>query len=269
MNAIRSAVLFGLLGLLAPSATATQAEYHPPTDVVNPEKSAVEAAYAALMEEYMAATYAWYDELDAVQARNEKGAQEKYPESPDGAFYARFWALAQQGQVDARLWCLGNFGFSETPKDRRMVTKLRLYLELIDNAHKTHGEALIRTIASEAEDWGDSLGRELAFALLDELAAVSGDPNLAARAIYTKASALEWSREENAEDLALQQYELLMERFPEHELTKRAAGKIFASENLQIGMEVPDIVGVDVDGKPLKLSDYQGKVAVIDFWGFW
>lgn len=269
MSMLRSAALIGLLGLTAPPALAVQIESDPPTEVVNPEKAAVEAAYAALMEEYMTATYAWYDELDAVQARNEKGAGEQYPESPDGAFYPRFWALAEQGQIDARLWCLGNFGFSETPKERRKVAKLRHYLDLIDHHHESHGEALIRTISGEAEDWGDSLGRELAFALLDELAAVSGDPNLAAQAIYTKASALEWSGEENAEDLALQQYELLSERYPDHELAKRAQGKIFAAENLQIGMEVPDIVGVDVDGKPLKLSDYAGKVAVIDFWGFW
>lgn len=31
----------------------------------------------------------------------------------------------------------------------------------------------------------------------------------------------------------------------------------------------PDIVGEDVDGKEFKLSDYRGKVVVLDFWGFW
>jgi cytochrome oxidase Cu insertion factor (SCO1/SenC/PrrC family) len=36
-----------------------------------------------------------------------------------------------------------------------------------------------------------------------------------------------------------------------------------------IGKAVPDIVGTDLDGKPFKLSDYKGKVVLLDFWGFW
>jgi hypothetical protein len=36
-----------------------------------------------------------------------------------------------------------------------------------------------------------------------------------------------------------------------------------------IGKPVPDIAGDDLDGKAFKLSDYKGKVVLIDFWGFW
>ena len=43
----------------------------------------------------------------------------------------------------------------------------------------------------------------------------------------------------------------------------------FKDEHLQIGMVAPDIVGEDIDGVKFKLSDYRGKVVVIDFWGFW
>lgn len=38
---------------------------------------------------------------------------------------------------------------------------------------------------------------------------------------------------------------------------------------LQIGKVAPDILGEDADGKPFKLSDYRGKVVVLDFWGHW
>lgn len=31
----------------------------------------------------------------------------------------------------------------------------------------------------------------------------------------------------------------------------------------------PEITGEDVDGTEFKLSDYRGKVVVLDFWGFW
>jgi hypothetical protein len=36
-----------------------------------------------------------------------------------------------------------------------------------------------------------------------------------------------------------------------------------------IGKPVPDIGGEDLDGKTFKLSDYKGKVVLLDFWGFW
>ena len=40
-------------------------------------------------------------------------------------------------------------------------------------------------------------------------------------------------------------------------------------ETLAICRVAPDIVGVDVEGRPMKLSDYRGKVVVLDFWGDW
>ena len=52
-------------------------------------------------------------------------------------------------------------------------------------------------------------------------------------------------------------------------LADRIAPELFEVERLQIGMEVPDIVGEDVDGVAFKLSDYRGKVVVLDYWGFW
>jgi hypothetical protein len=47
------------------------------------------------------------------------------------------------------------------------------------------------------------------------------------------------------------------------------AGDILQLERLQVGMVAPDIVGQDLDGVEFKLSDYRGKVVVIDFWGNW
>jgi peroxiredoxin len=34
-------------------------------------------------------------------------------------------------------------------------------------------------------------------------------------------------------------------------------------------MQAPDFESVDQDGVAFKLSDYRGKVIVVDFWGFW
>ncbi len=53
------------------------------------------------------------------------------------------------------------------------------------------------------------------------------------------------------------------------ELGERINAPRFVEERLQIGMDVPEIVGEDTDGIAFKLSDYRGKVVVLDFWGFW
>ncbi|HEV3081451.1 MAG TPA: hypothetical protein VGY66_16855 [Gemmataceae bacterium] len=36
-----------------------------------------------------------------------------------------------------------------------------------------------------------------------------------------------------------------------------------------LGKPAPEINGDDLDGKAFKLSDYKGKVVLLDFWGFW
>jgi hypothetical protein len=39
--------------------------------------------------------------------------------------------------------------------------------------------------------------------------------------------------------------------------------------SLAVGRETPDIEGQDADSKKFKLSDYRGKVVLLDFWGHW
>jgi hypothetical protein len=44
--------------------------------------------------------------------------------------------------------------------------------------------------------------------------------------------------------------------------TRRAVG-------LEVGNRAMEISGEDIDGRRFKLSDYRGKVVVLDFWGNW
>ena len=52
-------------------------------------------------------------------------------------------------------------------------------------------------------------------------------------------------------------------------LADEARGMIHQREDLRPGKPAPEITGQDLDGKPLKLSDYRGKVVVLVFWGAW
>jgi hypothetical protein len=52
-------------------------------------------------------------------------------------------------------------------------------------------------------------------------------------------------------------------------LGERADRDLFEIRNLAIGKVAPEIEGEDLSGKPLRLSDFRGKVVVLDFWGHW
>jgi hypothetical protein len=46
----------------------------------------------------------------------------------------------------------------------------------------------------------------------------------------------------------------------------KAKAELFEIRHLLAGKEAPDIAGEDQDGKRFKLSDYRGKVVLLDFW---
>ena len=48
-----------------------------------------------------------------------------------------------------------------------------------------------------------------------------------------------------------------------------AEGAMFGLKYLRPGKPVPEVEGPDMDGKTFKISDYKGKVVMLDFWGHW
>jgi hypothetical protein len=47
---------------------------------------------------------------------------------------------------------------------------------------------------------------------------------------------------------------------------EKARAELFQIRHLAVGKEAPEIEGEDQDGKRFKLSDYRGKVVLLDFW---
>src|SRR5262249_45672014 len=52
-------------------------------------------------------------------------------------------------------------------------------------------------------------------------------------------------------------------------VARHAEGELFELLHLGKGMMAPDIEAEDLDGQKFKLSDYRGKVVLLDFWGNW
>jgi len=61
-----------------------------------------------------------------------------------------------------------------------------------------------------------------------------------------------------------------IELYKDNAAQKSAAEKeLKALKTLRVGKEAPEIKAGDLDGKDFKLSDYRGKVVLLDFWGNW
>lgn len=71
------------------------------------------------------------------------------------------------------------------------------------------------------------------------------------------------------EPLARKYLNQLIAKWPKSPEAERAKGDLYELDNLRTGKAFPDFETTDQDGKSWKLSDYRGKVVVIDFWGYW
>ncbi|MCP4776590.1 MAG: redoxin domain-containing protein [Planctomycetaceae bacterium] len=102
---------------------------------------------------------------------------------------------------------------------------------------------------------------------------IEESPHKAVRASATMALAKTVKDETRAEELyesLIANYGDLTSPMTRGKTFKEAADNaLFQLKYLSIGKVAPDIEGEDLDGVAFKLSDYRGKVVVLDFWGDW
>jgi thiol-disulfide isomerase/thioredoxin len=76
-----------------------------------------------------------------------------------------------------------------------------------------------------------------------------------------------------AEALAL--FRQVVEEYPDEVMpngqtaAQTANAAIFELQHLRIGMVAPDLAGEDLEGNPIKLSGFEGKIVLVDFWASW
>jgi peroxiredoxin len=123
------------------------------------------------------------------------------------------------------------------------------------------------------------LGREVAFAVLgvggiydDDFNAVlfdlNGDgkldPGVAARA--SAEYFWVWERKVKVNGKS---YEFLVDHYGRDLTLKPLEERLPDRPSLEVGQPAPDFSFVDFEGKKRRLSDYRGKVVLLDFWGTW
>jgi len=62
---------------------------------------------------------------------------------------------------------------------------------------------------------------------------------------------------------------MLVKDYADTPAAAEAQALIKSTQGTGIGMEAPDIVGPDADGKEIRLSQFHGQVVLLHFWGFW
>jgi HEAT repeat protein len=123
----------------------------------------------------------------------------------------------------------------------------------------------------------EGLGEEPVIAALETVSARSPLRGVRARALFALGAVLGEDREDGDPRLARAREVLrrVMDEYPEEpSLDRRPCGEaarslLFALDNLRVGRPCPDFEAVDAEGTSFKLSDYRGKVVLVDFWGFW
>jgi hypothetical protein len=227
----------------------------------------------------MRALYRSFDEESATpeqKAEFEKKSQELEARDPSAEFVPLFTAIAERAKgtdVAAKAWyqvlMLG--GRDQVAPDSPAVRALdRL---LTDHLKSPALDPLPSFL--QYSTW--SLGREKCVDALDKLRSGSPVPAVKAGATFALASvcmddeatAADRTRAkelllEVQRDFATQRNEMMETTYGE------LAGRVlYELDHLQLGMQAPDFESVDQDGVAFKLSDYRGKVIVVDFWGFW
>ncbi|NIR46976.1 TlpA family protein disulfide reductase [candidate division KSB1 bacterium] len=122
---------------------------------------------------------------------------------------------------------------------------------------------------------------------LDAIFAHAKTAHLKALALYAKTeNRLLFERElgvltEAERDEAVRDVKMLLKNFGELKRPAKnkpyweqpyahyARGQLREIAHLHIGAVAPNIEGKDLDGMPFKLSDYRGRVVVLNFWGAW
>jgi hypothetical protein len=219
------------------------------------EVTAIDLAkdFAALEAELEAAIETWWGAYDAHEAAGTEPA-----DYPGEAFRPRFGAIAEQGLLGAQIWMMDNSDWEDS------VGRLK-WCERALMEH-SEDEGLVKVFRGLTWSFGPD-DREF-FAVLAAFSEKTELPSYKLAANATRGLILcEGNEKQRTKGLGLlKELNEVESDFP----GKKAIAKaIFIAENLQIGMIAPDFDAVDVDGEPISLSDYRGKVTVVDFWGFW
>lgn len=222
-----------------------------------------------LLKAYARAMRDLFEKSDAARA---KGVSiNEMAENPTPRYQPLLRALADKNDVDALLWCLQHTAHVRPERageaDDHAPARAAFRRDLAALLEHAQGNQLVATARTAIGHAGETLSVEesdrfceaaiakesgVASSILTDLAErANDDPGDAARA---KATAL---------------FERALAAATKETSKTHIKGRLFALNNLRVGMKAPTLTGTDLDGKTVSLADYKGRVTFLEFWGFW
>ncbi len=220
------------------------------------EEEAASAELAALKEAYSESDLGRTEKNEEFTPKYQTLAEDYW--GTDAALEAKFWVMRR------------------APRDERSAT----IGEDTDAIFERYGQSLhIKRLGELITNFSEEQREEY----FGELRENSPHPEVRAAAIYDLARYIKRfmrygmvedspeNREKADSDLRL-----LMEEYADvpkggvtYGVMADAVLNAYTDEDLAIGQPAPEIVGVTADGDEIRLSQFLGKVVVIDFWGDW
>ena len=252
-----------LVALLALAGSAEPANLHALPDSI--VARSLEETYAALHAEWEQGFTAWKDELKAARKHgNSKEVKERHPAK---TFYARFATLDTSGEGLALLWMAVNVDDAFDDRDEVDRLKQGLWKRVVAEQATAEWAGEIAPQLAKQKRWLESEGVQQALFVLAEQAT---EAEVAADALARAADLLDRrSSTPEQKAKAKQLRDRILKDYPGTLPAIELAGDAYRENNLTLGKVAPDFDAVDVEGVAFKLSDYRGKVVLLDFWGFW
>lgn len=235
----------------------------PPVASAAPRLEATQDTYEGLVSAYQEASDAYRVELRTAKGMKAKKAVRG--RHPVKTYWPRFEALAER---DARAYLLMVEHVDDLGLERgeRNAKKVGFYEHLF--ATQTRATWIV-----------DALGMAARERRLLEEDALLG----AFHAVYeanesraVKAHCLNFlsrkylaSSDEERKRRGQELFSTLAAEFRDTPEGRQAAEEEFALKHLGLGCEAPDFEAATIDGHEFSLSDYRGKVVLLDFYGFW
>ncbi|MSR63900.1 MAG: redoxin domain-containing protein [Planctomycetes bacterium] len=259
---MRTLFLIAPLALFAGQSGAQQ-KAAAPQETVSPEQKKLDE----LLERF---NQKRADVLEAYKKATTDDEREKiYAGMPGEDFIPAFKALAVEvkgtdAAAHAWMWVL------QLDQDRSEgMTEI---VELLLSEHME--SEVLADLAGFMLFGSQTLGQGPTLESLDAMIDGSSKKKVQASALFTKGSILLNAKLESSRAEGRKCMERVVANYPGIDSGRgtyadRAAGSLFELDHLQIGKAAPDFEATDENGVKWKLSDYRGKVVVVDFWGYW
>lgn len=255
-----------LLSILCVLLSVGTAQPLPAAPAVAHVRQDVAARLQALQAEYSKTEGDFFRRLQELGDGPE--AKTLLEQNPLPAFLERFRELAYEAagtETGATAWSkVFDLGLRNARGDEAREALEVLLADHLDSPQ-------LRPLAANLPYAESFLGSERVRSALETLHADATALPVRAQAQFELASLLMRSAEAADKTRGRELLEDMLTRYAgaDEDWGARAKGMLFELDHLQVGMLAPDFQAVDVDGAKWKLSDYRGKVVIVDFWGFW